>query len=130
MFSHITLGTNDLESAIAFYDSALKPLGIKRVFTEYDHGLAGYAPADQPPQLFICKPYDEKPASVGNGTHIALLAPNRMAVAACHKAAVAAGGKNEGAPGPRMQYHEHYYGAYMRDLDGNKLQACCHDPED
>jgi catechol 2,3-dioxygenase-like lactoylglutathione lyase family enzyme len=129
MFSHITLGTNDIGKAIAFYNSVLATLGMERRYTNLEYDFAGYGEKGGKPQVFICKPFDEAPATHGNGTHIALLAPSRKMVDAFHVAALAAGGSDEGAPGPRPQYHEHYYGAYVRDLDGNKLQACCHDPE-
>jgi catechol 2,3-dioxygenase-like lactoylglutathione lyase family enzyme len=129
MFSHITLGTNDIRKAAEFYDAVLAPLGLKRTFSEIDDGIIAYGPANQPPQFFICTPFNEQAASVGNGTHVALMAPTRAAIDAFHKTAVEAGGTDEGAPGPRPQYHEHYYGAYIRDPDGNKLQACCHVPE-
>ncbi|MBT5432937.1 MAG: VOC family protein [Rhodospirillaceae bacterium] len=126
MYSHITLGTNDLDKATEFYDATLKTLGFARTLTMLEHGLVAYGPPRQPAQLFICLPYDGKAATVGNGTHVALLAPDRRSVDAFHAAVLAAGGADEGAPGPRPDYHEHYYGAYVRDLDGNKLQACCH----
>ncbi len=129
VYSHITLGANDLGKAVAFYDAVAAPLGLERRFMEAEHHVAGYGPAGQPPRLFICKPFDNRTATNGNGVHVALLAPSRAAVDAFHAAALAAGGKDEGAPGPRPQYHEHYYGAYVRDPDGNKLQACCHRPE-
>jgi len=129
VYSHITLGTNDIKQAAAFYDAVLAPLGLKRLFSEIDDGLVGYGPENQPPQLFVCTPFDEQAATAGNGTHVAFLAPSRAAVSAFHGAALQAGGTDEGAPGPRPQYHEHYYGAYVRDLDGNKIQACCHTPE-
>ncbi len=129
MFSHITLGTNDIRKAADFYDAVLDPLGLKRTFSEIDDGIIAYGPDNQPPQFFICTPFNEQAASVGNGTHVALMAPNRAAIDAFHKTAIEAGGTDEGAPGPRPQYHEHYYGAYIRDPDGNKLQACCHEPE-
>lgn len=129
MFSHVTIGTNDLERAIAFYDAVTAPLGLSRTYTNAEHRLAGYGPAGEPARLFVCHPFDGKAATVGNGTHVALLAPDRAAVDAFHAAALAAGGSDEGAPGLRPQYHAHYYGAYVRDLDGNKLQACCHRQE-
>ena len=128
MFSHATLGTNDLERAMAFYDAVLATLGLERIQTQPAFGFAGYGRAGDRARLFVCRPFDRGAASVGNGTHVALLAPDRAAVDAFHAAALAAGGRDEGAPGPRPQYHEHYYGAYARDLDGNKLQACCHEP--
>ena len=131
MYSHLTLGTNDLGKALAFYDSVLAPLGIKRSMTSEEHGFARYGDevGKEGPSLFICNPFDGGRASYGNGTHVAFLAPSRKAVDSFHAAAMAGGGKDEGAPGPRPHYHEHYYGAYVRDPDGNKLQACCHKPE-
>jgi len=129
MFSHITLGANDLAKAVAFYDAVLAPLGMERLYNRIEEGFAGYGDTGGQPQVFVCTPFDGGRATHGNGTHIALLAPSRAAVDAFHAAALAAGGSDEGAPGLRPQYHEHYYGAYVRDPDGNKLQACCHRPE-
>ena len=79
--------------------------------------------------LLIGRPNDGAPASPGNGQMIALLAPSRATVDACHAAAVANGGLDEGAPGLRPQYHPNYYGADFRDPDGNKLCVCRHEPE-
>ena len=129
MFSHVTLGTNDLAKAMTFYDAVLATLGLRRLLTRAEHGFAGYGLQGARLGFFLCRPFDGGAATFGNGTHIALLAPDRASVSAFHAAALAAGGKNEGAPGPRPHYHEHYWGAYVRDLDGNKLQACCHRPE-
>lgn len=126
MYSHITIGANDVERAGTFYDAVMETLGYVRFFTA--DGALGYGkPADQ--QLWILTPFDGKPATAGNGTHIALLAQTRAAVDAFHAAALGNGGSDEGAPGLRPQYHEHYYGAYVRDPEGNKLQAVCHRPE-
>ncbi len=123
MFSHVTLGTNDLERARPFYDAVMAALGFQAPFalpgTLVYGTLAG-------PKTFIVSPYDGKPASSGNGTHAAFLAGSRAAVDAFHAAALAYGGSDEGAPGLRPHYHAHYYGAYVRDPDGNKLQAVCH----
>ncbi len=125
MISHVTLGSNDLAAARRFYDAALAPLGIKCVY-EIEGGI-GFAKArDAAPWLWILTPFDGGPASSGNGTHLAFAAASRGAVDAFHRAALAAGGSDEGAPGPRPRYHEHYYGGYVRDPDGNKLQAVCH----
>ena len=129
MLSHITLGTNDFDWALNFYDKVLAPLGIKRTETSGEHGFAMYQSGGDPFSLFICKPLDRQPATHGNGTHVAFLAPNHAAVDAFHAAALAEGGQDEGAPGPRPHYHKDYYGAYVRDLDGNKLQACCQKPD-
>ena len=128
MFSHITLGANDLERAWQFYDSILEPLGVVRLMSAPEYGFAAYGRPDAPPGLFVCRPFDDHEATAGNGTHVALLAPSRDAVDAFHQCGLALGATDEGAPGPRPHYHEHYYGAYLRDHDGNKLQACCHEP--
>jgi catechol 2,3-dioxygenase-like lactoylglutathione lyase family enzyme len=77
----------------------------------------------------VLPPFDGRPAARGNGWHCAFLAPSRAAVDAFHAAALAAGGSDEGAPGPRPQYSDNYDGAYVRDTDGNKLQAVCYHPE-
>ena len=129
MFSHVTLGANDLGRAAAFYDGVLAPLGMIRLLDLPEDGFVGYGDAGGKAQLFICTPFDGGKATVGNGTHVALLAPDRKAVDAFHATALAAGGTDEGKPGLRPHYHENYYGAYVRDPDGNKLQACCHKPE-
>ena len=128
MFSHVTLGSNDVAKAKPFYDAALAPLGLKVVDTF--KGAVAYAQSDEPgPRLWIVTPFDNRPASFGNGTHVALQAPTRAAVDAFHAAALANGGSDEGAPGLRPQYRENYYGAYVRDPDGNKLQAVCYAAE-
>ena len=126
MYSHVTVGTDDLERAGAFYDSVLATLGIARRFA---HDAVIAYQGDAPGHFFVVRPYDGGAASAGNGTHVAFLAPSRSHVDAFHAAALAAGGVDEGAPGLRPHYHEHYYGAYARDLDGNKLQAASHEPE-
>jgi len=78
--------------------------------------------------LWIVRPIDKKAASVGNGITVGLEADNRPAVDAAHAAALKAGGKDEGAPGVRKHYHPNYYGAYVRDPDGNKVCIVCHKP--
>jgi catechol 2,3-dioxygenase-like lactoylglutathione lyase family enzyme len=127
MFSHITLGTNDIEKAKAFYDATLTPLGLARLadFPE----AAGYGPAGGKPPFWILRPIDKQPATVANGLTIGFDAPTRRAVDAAYAAARAKGAKDEGAPGLRPHYHANYYGAYVRDLDGNKLCIVCHRPE-
>ena len=125
MFSHVMLGSNDLPAARAFYQAVLAPLGLTCVAEDGDFA-AFAASADEMPWFWICRPYDEKPASVGNGTHLAFLASSRQAVDRFYEIAVAEGGRDEGPPGPRPQYSENYYGAYVRDLDGNKIQAVCY----
>ena len=127
MISHVTLGSDDLRRAVAFYDPVMASLGLVKVLDV--RGAIAYAQSEESkPWLYIVRPFDGGPASSGNGTHLAFLAPSRAAVRAFHEAALAADGQDEGAPGPRPQYSEHYYGAYVRDPDGNKLQAVCYAP--
>ena len=129
MLSHVTIGTNDVSSARRFYDAVFATLGYSCVRDYGDEGIA-YAAADESGSwTYVVKPFDGGEASFGNGTHFAYLAKTRAAVDAFHAAALAEGGTDEGAPGLRPNYSEHYYGAYVRDLDGNKLQAVCYAPE-
>ena len=123
MFSHITLGTNDWPKAKAFYQAITTALDLP-LFMEREHGAAwGEAIG---PKLFVGPAFDGQPATTGNGTHVAFLAKSRAAVDEFYAAALAQGGTDEGAPGLRPHYHPNYYGAYVRDPDGNKLQAVCH----
>ncbi len=126
MFSHITIGTNKIDAARSFYDAVMGALGHARFHS--GDGFAAYGNKTDS-QTWIVTPIDEQPATVGNGTHIAFLAPNRAAVDEAYRLALAHGGTDEGAPGLRLHYHPDYYGAYMRDPDGNKLQVVCHIPE-
>ena len=116
MIGYVTLGSNDFEKAKAFYDAVLAPLGADRTMS--GETMQGYGGPGEGPMLGVCKPYDGKPATGGNGTMVALTAKSREIVDAVHAAALAAGGADEGAPGLRG---DTFYGAYFRDLDGNKL---------
>ncbi len=127
MFSHITVGTNDFERAATFYDAVLAVLDHGR-FTSGD-GHVGYGSPNSN-QFWLLSPFDKGAATPGNGSHVAFLAPNRAAVRAFYAAALANGGSDEGRPGLRPHYHANYYGAYVRDPDGNKIQAVCHRSED
>jgi len=121
MLLYITLGSNDLSRAKIFYDAALAPLGMVRRVTEAVE--IGYgAPADSRTRLWVVTPYDEKPATIGNGSMVALEADSRATVDAFYEAAMANGGTDEGKPGLRP-YHADFYAAYVRDPDGNKLSA-------
>ncbi len=118
---YITLGTNDVARAARFYDAALAPLGLIRRATE--EAEVGYGfPSDHRTRIWVTQPYDDKPASIGNGSMLALVASSRQAVQDFHAAALAAGGADEGAPGLRP-YGPAFYAAYVRDPDGNKLSA-------
>lgn len=129
MYSHITLGTNDARRAVAFYDPLLALLGLARQEFDLDKGYAGYAAAPEvTPQFWVTGPLDRKPATVGNGVTVAFEAADRATVDRFHGVALAHGGTDEGAPGLRPHYHPDYYGAYVRDPDGNKLCCVCHRP--
>jgi catechol 2,3-dioxygenase-like lactoylglutathione lyase family enzyme len=121
MIGYVTLGTNDFQRACKFYDELLGVLGAKR-FMEMDTFVA-WATSPQAPAVSVIKPYDGKPATVGNGVMVALAVDSPDKVKALHKKALALGGKDEGAPGPRGD--SGFYAAYFRDLDGNKLNAFC-----
>ena len=118
---YLTLGINDLDRAARFYDAALAPLGLVRRATEPTEVGYGFA-ADRRTRIWITHPFDGKPATVGNGSMIALDAPSRAAVDEFHRAGLAAGGTDEGAPGLRP-YGPTFYAAYLRDPDGNKISA-------
>ncbi|HXJ34339.1 MAG TPA: VOC family protein [Candidatus Eisenbacteria bacterium] len=118
MIGYTTVGTNDLARAARFYDALLAELGAKRAM-EMETFIA-WATAPNTPMVAIIKPFDGKPATVGNGVMVALAASSKAQVDAIHKKALALGGKDEGAPGPRGPG---FYAGYFRDLDGNKLNA-------
>lgn len=119
ILSHVSLGSNDFDRAVAFYDRVLATLGCRRVV---EHpGAVAYG--REYPEFWIQRPYNGAPASVGNGTHIGFFAPDRESVDAFYQAAVAAGARPDGAPGPREEYGAAYYGCFVRDLDGHKVEA-------
>jgi catechol 2,3-dioxygenase-like lactoylglutathione lyase family enzyme len=119
ILSHVSIGTNDFERAVAFYDRVLPTLGCRRV-AEHP-GAVAYG--RRFPEFWVQRPFDDGPASVGNGTHVGFIAPSKEAVDAFHRAAVAAGGTDDGAPGPRPDYGEPYYGCFVRDPDRHKIEA-------
>ncbi len=118
MIGYTTLGTNDIGRAARFYDALLSEFSAKRAM-EMETFIA-WAAAPGGPMLAVIKPYDQKPATVGNGVMVALAASSKAQVDAIHRKALELGGKDEGAPGLRGG---NFYAAYFRDLDGNKLNA-------
>lgn len=121
MLGYVTIGANDLDKALKFYDPAMEALGFKRKFNE--GGWAGYGPPNGDADFMLCAPFNKEPATWGNGVMVALKAPSRAAVDAFHAAGVKHGGKDEGAPGRRGESEPPWYGAYLRDPEGNKICA-------
>lgn len=125
LLSHVSVGTNRFDKAVAFYDAVLAPLGCRRIL-EHPGAVAwgrGF------PEFWVQTPIDGRGATLGNGSHVGFLAPSRAAVHAFYDAAVAAGASPDGAPGPRPHYGQPYYGCFVRDLDGHKIEAMYWDPD-
>ena len=120
MIAYITLGTNDLDRAGKYYDALLGEMGARRAMG--DDRFIAWAIAPDQPMISVIKPFDEKPATVGNGMMIAVAAENPVAVDRMHAKALELGGIDEGAPGVR---NDTVYTGYFRDLDGNKLSFVC-----
>jgi lactoylglutathione lyase len=127
MFSHVMVGVSDFDRAMAFYRPVMDALGIALRFVEDERPWAGWQSSPDPRPLFLIgRPHDRQAHQAGNGQMVAFLADSRAQVDAAHAAALANGGRCEGPPGLRPEYHAHYYGAYFRDPDGNKLAVACH----
>ena len=119
IISHVSLGTNDFQRAVAFYDRVLPVLGCRMIM---EHpGARAYGKMF--PEFWIQAPIDDQPANVGNGTHVGFMAHSREMVDAFHREALAAGASDDGPPGPRPEYGAPYYGCFVRDLDGHKIEA-------
>jgi catechol 2,3-dioxygenase-like lactoylglutathione lyase family enzyme len=120
MLDHVTIGVTDLAGARAFYDAALRPLGLA-VVMEVPGRFVGYGQS---------KPYFWIGLREGaqSSVHIAFAAADHAAVRAFHAAALAAGGRDNGPPGLRLHYHPHYYAAFVLDPDGHNIEAVCHAP--
>ena len=124
VISHVSIGTKDIARARAFYGVALAPLGIiENYVVDLGQGPVAIAYGDGYFDFWVQTPHDGGAPSSGNGTHIAFEAADPASVDAFHAAALAAGGSDDGAPGPRPHYGPSYYGAFVRDLDGNKIEA-------
>ena len=119
MIHHVSVGTNDLARSKRFYDAVLPIIGIMPM-SEDDTGL-GYGAGTF--HFSVQVPIDGKPSTVGNGTHIAFAAEDRSMVDRFHRTAIEHGGRDDGAPGLRTDYDANYYGAFVRDPDGHKIEA-------
>jgi catechol 2,3-dioxygenase-like lactoylglutathione lyase family enzyme len=132
MFTYVYLGTNDLERATRFYDATLASLGLQRCVThdpDWDRISAGWGTYEdggvRELALWVGTPFDQRPATTGNGSMVAFKARSWKEVDDFYAAAIANGGSSEGAPGLRPHYGPDFYAAYVRDLDGNKLAVVC-----
>jgi catechol 2,3-dioxygenase-like lactoylglutathione lyase family enzyme len=127
MLDHVSLGVTDLERSRRFYDAALRPLGLVRTLKFEGRGWDyGDAPGSTGVEFTITV---EEPVVPSKGTHICFRASDREAVAAFHRAAIENGGRDDGPPGLRPRYHASYYGAFVLDPDGHRIEAVCHAPE-
>ena len=120
MIDHVVLGVRDIDASRAFYERALAPLGVGVVLDL--PGYIGFG-RDNQPRFFVAT---REPTQ---RVHVAFSSPDRATVDAFHAAALAAGGSDNGPPGLRPMYHQHYYGAFVFDPDGNNIEAVCHAPE-
>jgi len=123
MIGYVTVGSNDLPKARGFYDALMPVLGAGRIMEFGDH-FTMYGTGLGKPALAVCKPFDGLGATAGNGNMTAIACDTRDRVDALHAKAMELGGSDEGAPGLRGEESpQAFYGAYFRDLDGNKLCA-------
>lgn len=125
MFSYTMIGTNDLARSILFYDAVMETLGHARI-QDGDEKWASWGVPDPGPHITVGAPFDGEAATVGNGVMISFIAETRSVVDRFHAAAIANGGTDEGTPGLRTHYGPTFYAAYVRDPDGNKLNAVCY----
>ncbi|MGY3692997.1 catechol 2,3-dioxygenase-like lactoylglutathione lyase family enzyme [Bradyrhizobium sp. USDA 3240] len=123
MLDHVTIGVSDIERSKAFYDAALRPLGITRLYAEGTE-FAGYGVR---PKAFF---WIGRRAAPQTGTHIAFTANDRATVDRFYDEAIKAGGRDNGRPGIRPHYHANYYGAFVLDPDDHNIEAVCHAPQD
>lgn len=127
MISHVFIGINDFERAFEFYSSLMNELGLVLKFSDPAKAWAAWHAAESARPLFIIgRPFDSEAAVAGNGHMVALQTSSAEMVNRSHAIALSKGAQCEGSPGLRPQYHAHYYGAYFRDLDGNKICICFH----
>lgn len=125
IMSHVSVGANDLDRMCAFYDAVLATIGAKRII-EHDEAVAY---GKMFPEFWVNTPLDNGSAETGNGIHFAFFATDRGQVDAFHAAGLAGGATDNGAPGPRKEYGEPYYGCYLLDPEGNKIEAVFWDAE-
>ena len=128
MLDHISIPVADVERAAVFYDAVLATIGLRR--RRERPGEIGYGSGtNAPPVFWILERHGEECASPGVGFHVSFQAPNRPSVDSFHETAIRLGGRDAGKPGLRPQYTATYYGAFVLDLDGFKIEAVCRAPQ-
>jgi catechol 2,3-dioxygenase-like lactoylglutathione lyase family enzyme len=126
---HVSVGVRDVKKAQAFYDAVLGAIGYTPVMPVVVNNVTlavGYGEQPGKPEFWIGLPHNQAPASAGNGVHIAFDCATRAQVDDFYLTAIRHGGRDDGKPGLRHEYHPDYYGAFVLDPDGNKIEACCH----
>jgi catechol 2,3-dioxygenase-like lactoylglutathione lyase family enzyme len=135
MIDHISLSVADLDRSRHFYDRVLTPLGARRMMDVDDapgYRASGYGVVEGEPAFWIgigTGEDDKFVAPPPQGQHVAFAAPDRASVDAFHAAAIMSGGRDNGLPGLRIQFHPNYYAAFVIDPDGHRIEAVCHKPE-
>ncbi|MFK7864517.1 MAG: VOC family protein [Pseudohongiellaceae bacterium] len=120
IMAHVSVGSNNFQKAILFYDKVLKTIGATRIVEPHEGAVAW---GRVYPEFWVQKPFNGKAAETANGSHFAFLASSQQMVDDFYAAAMAAGAEDDGKPGPRIEYSEAYYGCFVRDLDGHKIEA-------
>jgi len=123
IMSHVSVGTNDLERALAFYDAVMPVLGARRMLQEPRENPRAVAYGKMFPEFWVQTPHDGRRAEAANGVHFGFFAGAKDKVHEFYDAALAAGGDGDGEPGPRPLYGPEYYGCFVRDPDGHKIEA-------
>ena len=128
MLNHVSVGVRDVNRSRRFYDAALRPLGLVRIVDFGEGRGSDYGAAPGSPGVEFTITGETEVRTPIPGAHICFRAPDRSAVDAFHLAALAAGGRDDGSPGIRPQYHANYYSAFVLDPDGHRIEAVCHAP--
>ena len=129
MLDHVSLGVTDINRSRRFYDATLRPLGLVRIVDFGEGRGSDYGAAPGPLGVEFTITREAELRTPIPGAHLCFRAPDRAAVDAFHRAALATGGRDDGAPGLRTHYHADYYGAFVFDPDGHRIEAVCHAPE-
>jgi catechol 2,3-dioxygenase-like lactoylglutathione lyase family enzyme len=128
MLDHVSLGVTDLERSRRFYDAVLQPLGIVRI-VDFQRRGSDYGAMAGPLGVEFTITTETRETVTSAGMHVCFRAPNQEAVQAFHAAALACGGRSDGKPGLRPEYHPDYFAAFVLDPDGHRIEAVCHAPQ-